>query len=355
MVRINSKYVLFITFIRALCKIKIKFCYFCNNMVIRELLINRTDMKKFLLSLAAVILAAGTMAAQDMAQATETYNNGAMSLQMGDNASALAYFEQALTMGEACGEEGAELVANCKDIIPQVTLAIAKDMLQAGDYDGAVPQLQKAIGSADQYGKPEVADEAGSLIPQVYMQKGNTLLNAKDFEGAIAAYQQLVAIDSTNGNALLRLGMAYNATGKTAEAEKALVAAMRHGQESQAVKQLSNIYLRMSQNFIKAQKYNEAIDAALKSNEYNENANAMYLAGNASMKLNKTNDAISYYEKYVALNPNAKNVYDIYYTIAVIAQQSGNKEKACGYYQKILSHAKYGATAKAQMQALQCN
>ena len=106
-------------------------------MVIRELLINRTDMKKFLLSLAAVILAAGTMAAQDMAQATETYNNGAMSLQMGDNASALAYFEQALTMGEACGEEGAELVANCKDIIPQVTLAIAKDMLQAGDYDGA--------------------------------------------------------------------------------------------------------------------------------------------------------------------------------------------------------------------------
>ena len=86
-------------------------------------------MKKFFLSLAAVALAAGSMAAQDMAQATETYNNGAMSLQMGDNTSALAYFEQALTMGEACGEEGTELVNNCKDIIPLVTLAIAKDLI----------------------------------------------------------------------------------------------------------------------------------------------------------------------------------------------------------------------------------
>ena len=57
----------------------------------------------------------------------------------------------------------------------------------------------------------------------------------------------------------------------------------------------------------------------------------------------------------MALSPNAKNTPDIYYTIAVLAQQDNNKEKACGYYQKVLSHAKYGATAKAQMQALQCN
>lgn len=312
-------------------------------------------MKRFFLTLTAVVLAAGTMAAQDMAQATETYNNGAMSLQMGDNASALAYFEQALAMGEACGEEGTDLVNNCKDIIPQVTLAIAKDMIQAENYDGAVPQLQKAAEVAGTYGKPEVADEANGLIPQVYMQKANTLLNAKDFAGAIAAYEQTIAADPDNGSAYLRLGMAYGATGKIAEAEAAYTSAMQYGMESQATKQLSTLYLRLSQSYIKSQKYAEGIDAALKSNEYKENANAMYLAGNAAMKLNKTSDAINYYEQYVALSPNAKNVNDIYYTIAVVAQQAGNKEKACGYYQKLLSHAKYGATAKAQMQALQCN
>lgn len=312
-------------------------------------------MKKFLLSLAAAVLAAGTIAAQDMATATETYNNGAMALQTGDNATALAYFEQALALGEACGDEGAELVGNCRDIIPQVTLAIAKDMIQANDLDNAVLQLQKAVESAGKYGKPEVADEANSLAPQVYMQKGNILLNAKDFAGAAAAYEQTVALDPDNGNAYLRLGTAYSMTGDVASAEKYLTEAMKHGQEANAAKQLSNLYLRVSQSCIKAKKYEDGIAAALKSNEYDENANAMYLAGNAAMKLDRKADAISYYEKYVAISPNAKNVNDIYYTIAVVAQQAGDNAKACGYYQKILSHPTYGATAKAQIQALKCN
>jgi len=316
---------------------------------------NYTDMKKIFLSLAAAVLAAATVTAQDMAQATETYNNGAMALQMGDNAGALAYFEQALTMGEACGEEGAELVTNCKDIIPQVTLAIAKDMLQAEDYDNALTQLQKAVEVAGTYAKPEVADEANGLIPQVYMQKGNNLIKAKDFAGAAAAYETVVAADSTNGNALLLLGQAYMLSGNADAAEKAYTAAMRQGEESKAATQLSNLYLRKAQSLSKAKKFEDMIAACLKSYEYKENANAMLLAGSAATNLGKKGDAISYYEKYVALSPNAKNTPDIYYTIAVLAQQDNNKEKACGYYQKVLSHAKYGATAKAQMQALQCN
>ena len=283
-------------------------------------------MKKFLLSLAAAVLAAGTIAAQDMATATETYNNGAMALQTGDNATALAYFEQALALGEACGDEGAELVGNCRDIIPQVTLAIAKDMIQANDLDNAVLQLQKAVE-----------------------------INAKDFAGAAAAYEQTVALDPDNGNAYLRLGTAYSMTGDVASAEKYFNEAMKYGQEANATKQLSNLYLRVSQSCIKAKKYEDGIAAALKSNEYSENANAMYLAGNAAMKLDRKADAISYYEKYVAISPNAKNVNDIYYTIAVVSQQAGDNAKACGYYQKILSHPTYGATAKAQIQALKCN
>lgn len=312
-------------------------------------------MKKFFLFLAAVALAAGSMAAQDMAQATETYNNGAMSLQMGDNASALAYFEQALTMGEACGEEGAELVNNCKDIIPQVTLAIAKDLIQAEKYDEAVPQLQKAAEVAETYAKPEVADEATGLIPQVYMQQGNTLLNAKDYDGAIAAYQKTVAVDPDNGNAYLRLGMAYGASGKIADAEKAYASAIQHGMESQASKQLSNLYVKLSASYLKLKKYQEAIDAALKSNEYNENATAMKVAGTAASQLKNNADAVKYLEAYLALSPNAKDANQMYYTIAALSQMLGDNAKACGYYQKITGDPKFGPTAKQQIAALKCN
>ena len=312
-------------------------------------------MKKFFLILAAAMLSAGAASAQDMATATETYNNGAQSLQMGDNASALAYFEQALTMGEACGEDGTELVNNCKDIIPKVTLAIAKAKIQAEDYANALADLHKAIESAESFGNnPEVVTEANGLIPQLYMQKGNTLINAKDYAGAAEAYKQSIELDPDNANAYLRLGMAYGAAGNIAEAETAYLAAIQHGQEDAATKQLSNLYVKLSASYLKAKKYQEALDAAVKSNEYLENATAMQVAGTAAAQLKKNADAVKYFEAYLALAPNAKNANQICYNIAAFSQALGDNAKACGYYQKIVNDPKFGPTAKQQIAALKC-
>lgn len=312
-------------------------------------------MKKFLLTIAAVAMTAGAVAAQDMQQATDTYNNGAMALQMGDNAGALESFKQALTMAEACGEEGADIVNNCKDIIPKVVLAIGKDYIQAEEYDKAIEQLNAAIATAKEYGNAEVEAEAAEFIPQVQMSKAGKLLNAKDFAGAAAAYEKVVAADSTNGTAYLRLGMAYGAAGKLAEAEKAYNAAMRNGEEKTAVKQLSTMYVKLSAGSLKAKKYDEALEYALKSNGYQENATAMQVAGTAATQLGRNADAVKYLESYIALSPNARNLNQMYYTVAVLAQQLGDNAKACGYYQKITGDPKFGPTAKQQMEALKCN
>ena len=312
-------------------------------------------MKKITLIALSMLISGAALSAQDMATATETYNNGATALSMGDNDGALQYFRDALTQAEACGEEGAEIVTNCKDIIPKITLSIAKDMIKAEDYDNAVAQLNEAVKIGEEYQNADVTAEAGELIPQVYIQKGNTLLNSKDFAGAAESYRQSIAIDSTNGMASLRLGMALASAGDIAGAEAAYKMAMRHGQEKNAVKQLSNTYIKLSAASLKAKKYEDAVNYALKSNEYSENATAMQVAGQASLQLGKNAEAISYFEKYVALAPTARNVDDIYYSIAVLAQQGGDNAKACGYYQKITSNAKYGETAKQQIAALKCN
>ena len=312
-------------------------------------------MKKTLIIIAAAILSAEVASAQDMQQATDTYNNGAMALQMGDNAGALDYFKQALTMAEACGEAGADVIANCKNIIPNVELSIAKDLIKSEDYAQAVEQLNKAIASAKEYENADVETEAAGLIPQVYMTQANSLLNAKDYEGAAAAYQKILEADPDNGSAYLRLGTALSAAGKVAEAEAAFTSSMQYGQEKQAVKQLSNMYVRLAASDLKAKKYADAVTHALKSNEYLENATAMQVAGTASMQLGQNAEALKYIESYIALAPNARNIPDMYYTVAVLAQQLGDNAKACGYYQKIVDNAKYGATAKQQMTALKCN
>lgn len=312
-------------------------------------------MKKIILIALSLAVSAVSLSAQDMAAATDAFNNGATALSMGDNQGAIDYFKQALPLAEACGEEGAEIVATCKDRIPRLVLAIGKDYIQATEYDKAIQQLQEAVNAGKEYENAEVVADATELIPQVYLQKGNTLFKSKDFAGAVESYEKSVAIDSTNGMACLMLGQALAASGNLPGAENAYKMAMRNGQQQNAVKQLSNTYIKLSAASLKAKDYQGAIDYALKSNEYLENATAMQVAGQASLQLQKNDDAISYFEKYVALAPTARNVNDIFYSIAVLAQQGGDNAKACGYYQKITSDPKYGETAKQQIAALKCN
>ena len=51
--------------------------------------------------------------------------------------------------------------------------------------------------------------------------------------------------------------------------------------------------------------------------------------------------------------PKARNVNAYTFTIAVLYQQAGNKEKAIEYYQKVASDQQYGTQAQEQLKALQ--
>ncbi|MBQ7771162.1 MAG: tetratricopeptide repeat protein [Bacteroidales bacterium] len=309
-------------------------------------------MKKIFLMIAVAAMTALTVSAQDIAQATENYNNGAMELNMGNKDAALNYFQTALTMAEALGEEGAEVATNCKNTIPVLMTSIAKDLIKAENFDGALEQLNKTIKTAEGFGAADVVADAKALIPQVLMSKAGNMLNAKNFAGAAEVYQQVVAADTTNGMAALRLGMALGALGKGADAEKAYLLAARHGQEKSALKQLSNTYVKQAAALLKAKNYQGAVDAALKSNEYLENATAMKVAGTAASQLKKNEDAISYLEKYLQLSPNAKDAAQMNYTIAALAQTMGNKEKAKAFYQKIVTDPKFGPTAQEMLKSL---
>ena len=310
-------------------------------------------MKRIILMAAAAILAAATVSAQDLEQATNTYNNGVMALQMGDNTTALDSFKQALTMAEACGESGNDVAANCKNVIPGVMLSIAKDFIQNKEYDKAVTSLKETATVAKEYGNADTETEAIELVPQVLLQKANDLLKEKDFDNAVNAYNEAIAADPDNGRAYLLLGSALASSGKIAEAEAAYTKAGELGESSDATKQLANLYLRVANSYYKAKKYTEAIEAAEKSISYvDSNANPYLIAANSAQKLNDNAAAISYFEKYISM-PKARNVNAYTFTIAVLYQQAGNKEKAIEYYQKVASDQQYGTQAQEQLKALQ--
>ena len=230
-------------------------------------------MKK-LITIVAAILCASAVYAQDLATATETFNNGVTANEAGNVEMALQNFKEALAMAEGLGEEGADIVANCKSSIPILMFSLAKKAVNEAEYDKAVAGLKETIEVATKYGVDNIADEATVLIPQVLMQKANGFFNDKDYAGAADAYKAVLAEDAANGMASLRLGAALKALGDKDGAVEAFQAAIANGQDKSASKQLVNLYQQEAAASLKAKKYDDAIAAALESNKYGESAKA---------------------------------------------------------------------------------
>ena len=310
-------------------------------------------MKRLFVAVAAFALAAGIASAQDMSAAVETFNMGAQTLES-NKTEALAQFKSALTQFEACAaDEAADMIAQCKKIIPQTMVSIAKEQINESKYDEALETLKEATACAEGYGQEEIAAEAKELVPTAYTRKGAALLKEKDFVGAAAAFKGAVALTPEDGQTQLLYGQALMQAGDNDTAVTALEAAAANGKEDQAKKLLSNLFLKEGMALVKANKSAEAITALEKANSYGESANAYKLIASANTKLGKSKAAIEAYKKYLDVDPNAKDAADVMFTIAATAQKAGDKATAIEYYKKLSGNAKYAAQATQQLGALQ--
>ena len=313
-------------------------------------------MKKIILAMAAFACSMSLMTAQDLATATATYNSGAEALTMGNKTSALEYFQKALTMAEALGDEGADVVANCKSAIPSVILSIGKEFYNNKDFSNAKAKFVEAAEIAKKYGNQEVTAEVESLLPtvgkRIALAKVNDAMKTKDIAGVLAGYEEAMAIDTTDANTALKYGQFLGNAGKFDDAVKYLELAARHGQEGNAKAVFSTTFLKKAAAQLKAGKYADAVTFAEKAISYKENAQAYLIAGQASQKANKNADAIANFEKYLEAAPTAKNAGAIAFTVGALYQQTGNKAKAVEFYKKVEADPQFGAQAKTLITSL---
>jgi len=309
-------------------------------------------MKKLIMTIAAIALAAGMSFAQDMSEITEIAKQGQEAFQNGDKSEALNLFKQALELAEKAGDEGLEIVEQCKTAIPTISLSIAKEIFNDQNYAEAAKQFKEVAAVAEKYESYEVADEALALVPKALQGAANKLFNEKDYAGAAEAYKAALEETPENGTLYVRLGAALNASGKTEEAVDAFKKAAEFGQEKAATKQISNIYLKKASQCLKEKKYADAVANAEKVLELGDNAQAYQIAGQASQISGKNANAIKYFEKYLEVAPDAKNAGAIAYTVGALYQTAKNNAKAKEYYQKAADDPKYGAEAKKMLSAL---
>ena len=300
--------------------------------------------KFFIMALASLFVFANTYA-QDLGEATEVYNGAATALNEDKAAEALAGFQKALSMAEALGEEGAQIVSDCKGIIPKIMMKLGKDAAAAKDFDGAATNLKNAMAKATEWGDTATATNAKETLVLIYIQEGNGLLNEKKFAEAVAEYEKALAEDANNGMAHLRIGMCKEKLGDAAAAIASFEQAIANGQEANAKKQLVNVYVKVANNSLKAKDLQGAFDNAKKALEYGENPNAYKIGGTAAVSLKKWNDAVELLSK-------AKADANVNYNLAKSYEALGNGAKACEFYKLIATDAKLGEFAKSKVTAL---
>lgn len=295
-------------------------------------------MRRIIFTLAAFIFSFGVIAAQDLGTATETYNKGANALAAGDKTSALKYFQEALTMGTAIGDEASELVENCKNAIPKVVLSIGKELCNDKQFDKAIEEIEKARNLAKEYGVKEVSDECAELLPQIEIQrdvvKANDLFSEKKINEAKELYCKILEKDTTNSTASIRIIQCLVSLNDIKSAKSYFKVAEKNGQGENAAKVIGGAILKNAAANLKSNKYQEAINEALESDNYCKNPQAFLIAGQAATKMNKNKEAIEFFEKYLGLAPTAKNAGQIALTLGVLYQGQNNKEKAIEFYKK---------------------
>ena len=305
-------------------------------------------MKRLFAVMAAIGLA-GAAWAQDFNKAVDSFNQGATAIESNKTA-ALDHFRSALTLFKACEEaEAAEMVAKCKELIPNILISISKDQIKENNFDAAIATLQEAKTVAAEYENADAAANAAEMEGKVYMMKANSLMKAKDYAAAIPVLEQVIAMNPNDGKNYVLMGQAQLQTGATDEAVASFTKASELGEDTS--KMLSNIYLKKGQSLMKAGKNAEAIAALEQSNSYLESANAYKLMASIYTKTGKSSQAIATYKKYLEIAPDAKDKDDIILTIAATAQKSGDKATAKEYYGK-LAGTKHAATAEAQLKVL---
>lgn len=280
-------------------------------------------MKKIIVLASAALMFAGIANAQDLMKATELAKQANEALVNDDCETAVNNFNAALAEAQNCTEEAAaELVENCKKGVVIAMYKQANGMIDAGDLAGAIAQLEATGKKAEEFGEDEYVEKTASKVHQLHQAIAGSKIKAaageKDpaakkalFEEAAAQLELVLATEPNNANALMQKGQVMNALGKKDAAIEAFLAAKENGQEANANKQISTIYLKEASANLSAKKYDEAYTAALKSNEYMESANAYKIAGYAAHSSKRFKEAVENLSKYLELSPNAKDAANV--------------------------------------------
>lgn len=289
-----------------------------------------------------------SVAAQDINQAIEVFNEGNQALQGGSLELALEKYEQANEMASKLGEEGAQIVAAAQKQIPTLYYQLGVQDYKDKNNEKAIAEFEKAINYGEQYNDAETVAKAKDIIPKLYNSMGNDFFKDNNFEQALANFNKSIELDPNYSRAYWGQGLVYNKLEKNDEMDaafkKARELATAEG-DNALVDRINSTAKRFLQtegaSLLQAKKWNDALKSLNASNEYKaDDADTFYYIALAYNGLNKWDDAVKAAQTGIDLSAaeSADAKAKFYFELGNAHKGAGNTEKACEAY----SNAKFG-------------
>ena len=138
-------------------------------------------------------------------------------------------------------------------------------------------------------------------------QKGVELANEKKLDEAVAAFRTATELNPNFAEAYINLGMLLFQQTKDDEAEKALLKALELKPDEPKIKTtLGSLYFEKARVLLEADKVDEALEHLKTSYSYNpEYSYTSYLLGYAYSNKGNNEEAIKYFEAFLAKEPNS--------------------------------------------------
>jgi tetratricopeptide (TPR) repeat protein len=272
-------------------------------------------MKKMKFALLAVVcsMSLALFAQKPIDPVIAKFNDGVAKVNAGDFKTAIADFEEVLTLPETAEAKKNDLRNKAKTQLPVLYYQVANGLINQKKYEEAIPGLRKTVELADLYGNNgPTKEKAIKFLPQLLTGVGSQKLKEKDLPAALSNFNEAIKYDASYAKAYLGKGKVYADQFKEKDMLENLSKATELAKAAADQKTAERAQAYLGEFYVNQGNINLA-DVDPENPDYSP--------------------AIASFEKAVSYNPAAA---DAYYMLAVIWNKSVEFDKALGNCKKAL-------------------
>ena len=298
----------------------------------------------FLLSASFVINA------QDLNEAKKMFNEG-LNVMKEQPQKAVNNFEEVISICNELGGEAQTLQVKAENQLPVAYYNLGKNKYQNRDMDGAIEAFKKASELGEQYNNTTVTEKANNVLFQYYRNRGVKFYKKKSFEKALEEYKLAEKFKPDEPSIYYYKGLAYLKQKNNEKFEEAMKKANKTAEEqddqqyiNKTGNSLRNFYGREAQQELNNGNNEEAISLSKKALNYDEEfVSAYFFMAQAHNSLSQYDQAIEAAQKALELeeDDNEKKAR-FYYQLGIAYKGNGDTAKACEAYE----NAAYGDFAE---------